>query len=537
MDYGVMMDAGSTGTRIYVYTWPERKDNSVPLVREEMDAVSQKAVSLKVKPGLATFAGNLSALDAYLQPLLTYAVSHVPSEKRAGTRIYCFATAGMRLLLAQDQAAIFARVSSVLSRLPFHFNPSSAAVIDGATEGLYAWVAANFLGGSLGKPPSETMGALDLGGASTQIAFAAGSGNGNDGTTVFPGLYHVEFDGQPYAVYSASFLYYGINEFNRRLQQLATTSRNTSSRSRSGKGDGVYYAPCLPSGYTAPKTILPPALDNGAVVPAVSGSSNYTRCVEDVNTLLGVPEGAKNGSGACRASLDGCRNVARGTTCTCSVESRGQPSIPEGVTFLAMSGYYYSRLRLGLPAIPSAQEQERALRDICALDWTTLLNRVGTPVSEPNTAMSCGTGVLVRQLLQAYNLDGEKTNANVSPHGNENNNNDKKSSLTVDFEVKVNGMEVTWALGAMVLQESLVDISIQPPLPQPPSPQPPQPSPTKDMGYSSAVLAGLGASCVLGGLFLGVVLSKAMRNRRRHSARMDSSSLAYVLLEADAVDG
>jgi len=45
-----MMDAGSTGTRIYVYTWPRRTSEAVPKVVEVGE--------MSTKPGLSSFPAN-----------------------------------------------------------------------------------------------------------------------------------------------------------------------------------------------------------------------------------------------------------------------------------------------------------------------------------------------------------------------------------------------------------------------------------------------------------------------------------------------
>ena len=45
-----MMDAGSTGTRVYVYTWPRRTSEAVPKLVE--------VGKMSTKPGLSSFPAN-----------------------------------------------------------------------------------------------------------------------------------------------------------------------------------------------------------------------------------------------------------------------------------------------------------------------------------------------------------------------------------------------------------------------------------------------------------------------------------------------
>lgn len=45
----------------------------------------------------------------------------------------------------------------------------SSSLIADQEEGVYAWVAANYALGTLGKEPQETTGIVELGGASLQV--------------------------------------------------------------------------------------------------------------------------------------------------------------------------------------------------------------------------------------------------------------------------------------------------------------------------------------------------------------------------------
>ncbi|VDP84683.1 unnamed protein product [Echinostoma caproni] len=62
--------------------------------------------------------------------------------------------------------------------------------------------------------PSETVGSLDLGGASTQIAFVSNSKPPSLATSI--DFHMLRLFGRDYDVYSHSFLCYGKNEFEKR---------------------------------------------------------------------------------------------------------------------------------------------------------------------------------------------------------------------------------------------------------------------------------------------------------------------------------
>ena len=92
----------------------------------------------------------------------------VPESARATTRLLAQATAGMRLLTPAQQEPIWASLRSRLSGSPFSFVDADAWTISGNYEGLYGFLAASYLAK---VPFGSAFGYLDLGGASTQIAF------------------------------------------------------------------------------------------------------------------------------------------------------------------------------------------------------------------------------------------------------------------------------------------------------------------------------------------------------------------------------
>lgn len=55
----------------------------VPLVESLWDEVKQEEMSLKVSPGISTFADDLNGLEEKLQPLISFALEKVPAEKHA----------------------------------------------------------------------------------------------------------------------------------------------------------------------------------------------------------------------------------------------------------------------------------------------------------------------------------------------------------------------------------------------------------------------------------------------------------------------
>ena len=90
-----------------------------------------------------------------MESLLRYAMKHIPGQHQSTTPLFLLATAGMRLLSPEKQAAILnSACAYARQRTPFLLPDCDAhfQVIDGTTEGLYGWIAINYLLGSFDRP-------------------------------------------------------------------------------------------------------------------------------------------------------------------------------------------------------------------------------------------------------------------------------------------------------------------------------------------------------------------------------------------------
>uniref|UniRef100_A0A672FR31 nucleoside diphosphate phosphatase n=1 Tax=Salarias fasciatus TaxID=181472 RepID=A0A672FR31_SALFA len=146
--YGIMFDAGSTGTRIHIYKFIQ-KDPGKFLDNEMYHAV---------KPGLSAYKDNP-------EELLKIAKKTVPEDDWSRTPVVLKATAGLRLLPEDKAHALLREVRPAFS-LPSDSLARTAAVPPGR---VLAWVTVNFLTGK--TLLVRTVGILDLGGGSTQITF------------------------------------------------------------------------------------------------------------------------------------------------------------------------------------------------------------------------------------------------------------------------------------------------------------------------------------------------------------------------------
>ena len=226
--YAIVLDAGSSKTKLIVY---KIDANAPPLDVKDIQLLG----GFKVKPGLASLAGNPSAVDGYLKPLLDAAMKIVPVAKHASTPIFLFATAGMRLIRKRQSDAIMNKVKMLFNdkaKCPFTFNPETdVKVVSGAFEGIYAWISLNFLKGRFAPGNSgSTFGILEIGGASYQNTFE----NPSKETIA------LTVAGKPYHLFARSYLGYGLNEARKR--HFETLAKNPPV-------NGVLQSPCHHNGF------------------------------------------------------------------------------------------------------------------------------------------------------------------------------------------------------------------------------------------------------------------------------------------------
>lgn len=161
--YAVVIDAGSTGSRVLAFTFHESViDKNLKLDDE---------LFVQVKPGLSSFVDNPKKGAESLQELLDRAKSVIPAAEWSKAPLAMKATAGLRLLPEKKASELLREVEELFSKSPFLTNKNSVSIMDGVDEGLFSWFTVNFLMDRLSGNPAKTVAALDLGGGSTQITF------------------------------------------------------------------------------------------------------------------------------------------------------------------------------------------------------------------------------------------------------------------------------------------------------------------------------------------------------------------------------
>ncbi|KAF9068284.1 nucleoside phosphatase GDA1/CD39 [Rhodocollybia butyracea] len=111
--FGIVVDAGSSGSRLQIYSWKDptisndwSKVSSHTLPKVEKGTSNGEDWSSKVGPGISTFAENPEEIGGYLAPLLTLARDKIPPSLHKDTPLFLLETAGIRLLPLDKQAEI-----------------------------------------------------------------------------------------------------------------------------------------------------------------------------------------------------------------------------------------------------------------------------------------------------------------------------------------------------------------------------------------------------------------------------------------------
>lgn len=202
--YVAVVDAGSSGTRLHLYQY-HHAPNQLPSVSE----ISLK--NNKVTPGIATYANHPADVAASMQTLFNNVTQELAQLKIPTKRLPLFflATAGMRELPANQQADIYKQINAFIM-LKTHFKLKDLSTLQGPLEGIYGWITVNYLSQTF-QNHQATIGALDMGGASSEITFASDRAiDGND-------IHAVSLGNQSYTVFTHSFLGLGFNEAAKKI--------------------------------------------------------------------------------------------------------------------------------------------------------------------------------------------------------------------------------------------------------------------------------------------------------------------------------
>lgn len=295
--WGVVLDAGSSGTRVYVYQWPtaekvrSKSKHDTTALRKLPKIKTHEKWRMKMKPGIATWGESPELVGPdHLKELVDFALDVVPKHQIPETPIFLLATAGMRLLPEGQRAKVLENTCKYFQRNTGFQLPDCdlhVQVISGETEGLYGWIAANYLLGGFDVPEERaqghnTYGFLDMGGASAQIAFAPNVTEAETHAEDLKLLRLRRVDGMAleYRVFVTTWLGFGANEARRKYVDGLLGAY---------KGERELPDPCLPVGLlvnTDGTTIEAESAEMKGKEPHLLGTGNFEECLKRTYPLL-----------------------------------------------------------------------------------------------------------------------------------------------------------------------------------------------------------------------------------------------------------
>jgi len=475
--HGMMIDAGSTGSRMHVY---EFKRRVLKGEKEIAAAVSGRKLSYpgtdtrwtdRLRPGLSEFASInitndddelISAVGDYLKPLIEFAetVLHTKKESFPHFPIYLKATAGMRTLDPHNRIRLIQAVRTILHNTthnPFQFtSDEQARIIAGEEEAIYGWAASNFVLGSLLENsegsgtvinPKLTHGALEMGGSSTQISFY------QPNEDIMSNLFKLQIgQGKHWNVYAHSFLYFGVNSAWERLGAKITFGEDNLYQSNP-------YHPCLAGGTSIgfqSNIYFQDGIESHSINNAIPSSlptdptttTTTTTTAPYYSTVFTNPN-KKGDYDQCSKQVQSLLHIHKNTWCEfaflgdCSINGQYQPRIPDinmnqthyksnFGEFLAFSNYYKVYTFLNLPTRSSLRALDEASRQICEMSYSELVEFNNDRLDEEDMTKMCFMSTYTFQTFRygyGFKLD------------------DVVSAVKV-----VKGQKVGWALGSMLYE-------------------------------------------------------------------------------------
>lgn len=261
VQYVMMIDAGSTGSRIHVYKF----NNCGPTPELESEIFKQTKKIDGKSSGLSAYPDDPEGAAKSLDILMEEALANVPDKLKSCSPVAVKATAGLRLLGPEKSQRILDAVRTHLeTKYPFPVvskEENGVAIMDGSDEGVYAWITTNYLLGNIGAPEhTDTAAVFDLGGGSTQIVFEPsykGLTAGGLPTKLAEGdhKFDLDFGGRHFTLYQHSHLGYGLMSARDAIFQTLINDIHEAKKTDSTWTSAPVVNPCFSSGMAKTVTV------------------------------------------------------------------------------------------------------------------------------------------------------------------------------------------------------------------------------------------------------------------------------------------
>lgn len=395
--FGLMIDAGSSGTRVRMFRWTLR--SKVDLV--EVVPLDGEEDLFQVHPGLSAYADDPEAALPPLAGILKEAQRYVPKAVWDESLLFLKATAGMRLLERQKADRLMDVVRKFLSdadNCPFKF--VSAEILSGEEEAIFSYITTNYNLGSLATP-DKTAGTLEMGGASMQVVF-------KPSVDIQDHEFQFYLTGGRQSVYAKSYLRFGVDRaLERSIAFLAKQSLGTAD----------VESPCHNRGFKD-VLMLPSGVNRSFV-----GTGNSSACAEVVRKVMGLD---------IECLLPPCAIF-------------GSYMAPASGDFYAIAGFFYTANGLGLVGWKdtkalTSEDIGEATEKWCAKDLQTAVSESGKPMKYAK--LYCFMGTYVQQSLLVYGFSREYESS-------------------VIFSRKLGGINLGWPAGAMLYETQLMPLTLK----------------------------------------------------------------------------
>ncbi|KAJ4963288.1 hypothetical protein NE237_023227 [Protea cynaroides] len=437
----VVLDCGSTGTRVYVYksSIDHKKDGSLPIILRSLpEGTKRKSIALsgrayrrmETEPGFDKLVHNASGLKAVIKPLLQWAEKQIPKRSHKSTSLFLYATAGVRRLQNSDSQWLLDKAWSILRNSSFLCQRDWVKVISGMEEAYYGWIALNYHMGMLGSEPSKvTFGALDLGGSSLQVTFETKEQvKGETGLNINIGAVSHQL-----SAYSLSG--YGLNDaFDKSVVYLLKKLSGISNADLvNGKVELKH--PCLQTGYTEKYICSQCAsLNQESGSPLMAGSGSPLMAGRNLGKggkpgiavrLVGAPQWEE-----CSALAKVAVNLSEWSDSNPGIDCELQPCAlsdslprPHG-KFYAMSGFFVVFRFFNLSSEATLDDVLEKGQEFCEKTWEVARNSV---VAQPFIEQYCFRAPYVVSLL-------------------------REGLHITDSQVLIGSGSITWTLGVALLE-------------------------------------------------------------------------------------
>ncbi|ROW05562.1 hypothetical protein VSDG_00302 [Cytospora chrysosperma] len=448
--YGVVLDAGSSGTRLHIYKWKDPARARKHASKQELNSLpklhTEKKWTKKIKPGVSTFGEKPEDVGPdHLKGLIQHALDIIPEDQIEDTPIFLMATAGMRLLPQMQQSALTHEICSYLRETTEFSLPDCdlhIQVIPGETEGLYGWIATNYLLGGFDHPEDHdhgkghnTYGFLDMGGASAQIAFAPNATEAAKHANDLKLLRLRTLDGErsEHQVFTASWLGFGVNQAREAYVKKLVETYDPDVREIPDS--------CLPKGLR-----ITPAGEHADAAHSTDltllGTGDFTGCLRHTYPLLGKDAPCEDEP--------------------CLLNGQHVPAIDFDVNhFVGVSEYWHTTHGVfdkGDQAYDLKTYQNK-VEEFCTKDWDTIVNTKVDGKKKDEHAKEAQEACFKASWLINVLHDGigvPRLGLDHTPEFNASQGalEEAKGKGFLDpFQPvdKIDGIEVSWTLGPMVL--------------------------------------------------------------------------------------